>query len=290
MANPEGNVFYATDRDAPAGSEMRSRIGFIGAGRMAEAMIKGLIDEGVYTPDGISAAALSESTRDRMRETYGIRMHGRAAEAAAEADVIVLAVKPAQVRGLFEEEHLVLEPRHLLVSIVAGIDIRTLETYVPGSRVARVMPNHCCMVTACASGYAMGAGTTEDDAATVEGIFSPLGLSKRVEEDALDAVTGVSGSSPAFMYMMLDAIAEAGAGFGLAREDALQLAAQSMVGAGKMVLESGMTPEQLVDGVCSPGGTTIEGVKLLREKGFGQTVAEAVTASVRRSIEMKRVG
>ncbi len=253
-------------------------------------MIGGLIDSGVCSAEDIVAAAPSEGTRRRMHDAYGIRMHGRAAEAAEAADVVVLAVKPSQVRGLFEDEGLTLRPDQLLVSIVAGIGIGTLSGYVPGIRIVRVMPNHCCLVGECASGYAMGPGTTAADAAVVERILSPIGLAREVGEEELDAVTGVSGSSPAFMYMMLDGIADAGVRAGLDRDTALQLAAQSMIGAGRMALDSGMTPSQLVDGVCSPGGTTVEGVRLLEAAGFKGIVADAVDASIRRSVEMRREG
>jgi len=265
---------------------MTVKIGFIGAGRMADAMINGLIAKNIYDKNEIVACAPTAETRDRVSKKYGIGMYEKAEEISEIADILVLAIKPKHIPDLFETECLKLDKRHLLISIAAGVKIKTLESYVPDSRIVRVMPNHCCMVLEGASGYVRGTKTTDDDMIAVKEILSALGLAVEVKEHDLDAVTGVSGSSPAFMYMMIEAVADAGVLYGLPRTTATHLAAQSMLGAGKMALESGMTPEQLVDGVCSPGGTTIEGVKILEEQDFKSLVIQAVNASVKRSIEM----
>lgn len=267
-------------------SLMTVKIGFIGAGRMAGAMIKGLIVKNIYSKDEIVACAPTDTTRTRVAGEYGIKMYETAAEIAKEADILVLAVKPKHVPDLFEKEHLTLGPQHLLISIAAGVKIETLNSYVPDSRIVRVMPNHCCMVLEGASGYVKGTNATEKDMKTVNTILSALGLAVEVRECDLDAVTGVSGSSPAYIYMMIRAIADAGVLAGLTRKTSVELAAQSMIGAGKMILESGMTPEQLIDGVCSPGGTTIEGVNVLKNNDFESIVIDAVNASIKRSIEM----
>jgi len=250
---------------------------------MAEAMMRGLITEGVYTEGEIAACDPILEIRERVAKSLGVSVRVSAAEVAGMADVLVLAVKPGNVADLFTKEGLRLEPRHLLISIAAGIGIGTLESFVPDSRVVRVMPNHCCMVLDSASGYSRGTKATDDDMALVGEILSSMGLAFEVKEGDLDAVTGVSGSSPAFFYMFAEAVAEAGARNGLPKDVALELAAQSMVGAGRMMLESGMTPKELVDGVCSPGGTTIEGVKVLEDKGLNATVQEAVEAAIKKS-------
>jgi pyrroline-5-carboxylate reductase len=273
------NTIYLADK-------MTIKIGFIGAGRMAGAMIKGLIEKKVYNIDEIIACAPTEDTRNKISQSYGIDTYKNAAEVAKKADILILAIKPKQIPALFEEEHLKLGHNHLLISIAAGVKINTLNQYVPDSRIIRVMPNHCCMVLEGASGYVGGTNATEEDMHITNAIFSALGLAVEVRECDLDAVTGVSGSSPAFMYMMIRAISDSGVLSGLPRKAATELAAQSMIGAGRMILESGMTPEQLIDGVCSPGGTTIEGVKVLNDQGFESTVVEAVNSSIRRSIEM----
>ncbi|MDR3283048.1 MAG: pyrroline-5-carboxylate reductase [Candidatus Methanoplasma sp.] len=259
-------------------------IGFIGAGRMAEAMIKGLIARGVYSKDDVVACAPSEETRKRV-SSLGVGMYESAGEVAGLADILVLAVKPKHVQGLFESEGLKLKKSHLLISIAAGITIETLKSYVPDSRIVRVMPNHCCAVLEGAAGFARG-NATDDDIELVKRIFSATGLAVEVRERDMDAVTGVSGSSPAFVYMFLRAVVKAGTGAGLTEDVATKLAAQSLVGAGRMALETGMTPEALVDNVCSPGGTTIEGVKVLDAGGFEELVEKAVSASVERSKEM----
>ena len=265
---------------------MSAKIGFVGAGRMAGAMIRGLIEKGVYKPDEIVACAPSEESRRRVEAAFGVRTYVSASEVASEAGIIVLAVKPKQVPALFEEEGLKLCARHLVISIMAGIRNEVIHAYVPDARIIRVMPNHCCSVLEGASGYVRGPNASDADMAIAKKILSALGLAVEVGESDLDAVTGVSGSSPAFIYMMIRAITDAGVLNGLDRETASRLAAQSMIGAGKMVLESGKTPEELVDGVCSPGGTTIEGVKVLRDKDFENIVIDAVNASIKKSKTM----
>ncbi len=255
---------------------------------MAGAMIKGLLSKEVYSANEIIACAPSKETRCRMSELYGIKMYEKASDVAEKTDNLVLAIKPKQIPSLFENEKLQLNSEHLLISIAAGVKIETLNQYVPDARILRVMPNHCCMVLEGASGYVRGTNATDDDVALVKKIFSAFGTAVEVRECDLDAVTGVSGSSPAFMYMMIRAISDAGVLSGLPRKAANELAAQSMVGAGKMMLESGMTAEQLIDGVCSPGGTTIQGVNTLKEHDFESLVVDAVNASIRRSIEMSK--
>ncbi|MDR2845874.1 MAG: pyrroline-5-carboxylate reductase [Candidatus Methanoplasma sp.] len=264
---------------------MTVKIGFVGAGRMAEATIRGLIAKNVFSKDEIIACAPSETTRVRVSRDVGIKVYETAAEVVEKTNIIVLAVKPKQIQSLFVTEGLKLGAEHLLISIAAGITIDTLKTYVPDSRIVRVMPNHCCLVLEGAAGYARG-NATDRDIETVKKVFSAIGLAAEVREEDMDAVTGVSGSSPAFMYMFLRAVIKAGVDNGLTEEAAKELAAQSMIGAGKMALASGKGPEELVDNVCSPGGTTIEGVKVLNEGGLEALVYKAVEASIRRSEEM----
>ena len=265
---------------------MKAKIGFIGAGRMAGAMIEGLIAKEVYTPDEIVACAPSEATRNRMTQTCKIRMFEKATDLVDLADVLVLAVKPKHIASLFKDEGLVLGSRHLLISIAAGVKLKTLQGYAPETRIVRVMPNHCCMVLEGASGYVMGEKCTGSDQETVETVLTSFGLATEVRECDLDAVTGICGSSPAYLYMAAHALIEAGMKYGLTEEQATVLAAQSMIGAGKMVLESGMKTDALIDGVCSPGGTTIEGVKVLRDEHFEDIMIRCVDACVKRSIEM----
>ncbi|MCQ2084790.1 MAG: pyrroline-5-carboxylate reductase [archaeon] len=265
---------------------MSAKIGFIGAGRMAGAMIDGLIAKNVYTKDEIIACAPSEATRNKMTQKCGIRMYEKAVDMVDLADIIVIAIKPKYIGSLFKNEGVVLGKKHLVISIAAGVKLKTLQSYAPESRIVRVMPNHCCMVLEGAAGFVMGDGCTAEDKKNVETVLSAIGLAAEVREVDLDAVTGICGSSPAYLYMAAHALIEAGMKYGLTEEQATVLAAQSMIGAGKMVLESGMKTDALVDGVCSPGGTTIEGVKVLRDEHFEDAMIHCVDACVKRSIEM----
>lgn len=265
---------------------MKAKIGFIGAGRMAGAMIDGLIAKNVYSKDEIIACAPSESTRNKMTQKYGIRMYEKAVDMADLAEIIVLAIKPKYIASLFREEGVKLGADQLLISIAAGVKLKALGEYAPEARIVRVMPNHCCMVLEGGAGYVMGRGCTEADRKSVGTILSAIGLAVEVREEDLDAVTGICGSSPAYLYMAAHALIEAGMKYGLTEEQATVLAGQSLVGAGKMILQSGMKTDALVDGVCSPGGTTVEGVKVLRDEGFEDTMIHCVDACVKRSVEM----
>jgi len=266
---------------------MTTKIGFIGAGRMAGTMIAGLIRQMTYSPDEIVACAPSSSTRKKITEQTGIRMFKSASEIAGMTDTLVLAVGPKTVPDLFEKEELRLGGRHLLISIVAGVSIETLKSYVPDTRIIRVMPNHCCMVLEGASGYTVDNRCTDKDRKTAENIFKSLGRAVEVKETDMGAVTGVSGSSPAFMYMFLRALIDGAVLRGLPRGTATELAAQTMVGAGKMVLESGMSVDNLIDSVCSPGGATAEGVKVLEEKDMESILVDAVNATVKKAENKK---
>lgn len=270
----------------PSVPSMKAKIGFIGAGRMAGAMIDGLIAKNVYTKDEIIACAPSEATRNKMTQKCGIKMYEKAADMAPNAEILVLAIKPKYIGSLFKDEGVKVSKEQLVISIAAGVKLKTLQGFAPEARLVRVMPNHCCMVLEGGAGYVMGEGCTAEDKENVVKIMSAIGLAAEVRECDLDAVTGICGSSPAYLYMAAHALIEAGMKYGLTEEQATLLAAQSMIGAGKMILESGMKTDALVDGVCSPGGTTIEGVKVLREEHFEDAMIHCVDACVKRSIEM----
>lgn len=267
-------------------ADMTVRIGFIGAGKMAEALIGGLISKGVFGPEEISACAPSEATRNHVSSTYGVRVHPRASDVVEEASLIVLAVKPKQVPGLFEEEHLSIGAGKTVISIVAGLTIDALKSYVPDAKIVRVMPNHCCMVLEGAMGYSCGPSVDESEKAEIARILGAVGLAVEVDEGYMDAITGIAGSSPAFMYLVIDAMADAGVLNGLSRADSIRLAAQSMLGAAKMVLETGKHPDVLRDEVCSPGGTTIVGVRALEDLGLRSAMIAAVDDTIRKSREM----
>ena len=269
---------------SPMTSIMPSKIGFIGAGKMAEALIGGLIAKGVYTKAEIAACAPSESTRSRMASGYGIAVFEDAKSLCRESEIVVLAVKPKNVGEVFDEG-LDLKGK-ILVSIVAGLSVDRLKQYVPDAKIVRVMPNHCCMVLEGAMGYCCDTSLTSGDKELVAGILSAVGLAAEVKESDMDAITGIAGSSPAFMYQIIDAMADAGVLNGLSRADSIRLAAQSMLGAAKMVLETGKHPDVLRDEVCSPGGTTIEGVRAAEDLGLRSAMIAAVDAATEKSRRM----
>ena len=265
---------------------MTAKIGFIGAGKMATAMIEGLLSKGLYSKDEIIACSRNQATKDRVSKELGIEVTTDASKVFSSADVIVLAVKPNQIEGILTTNSAANSTKKLLISIAAGIKIGTLEKYVPDSRIIRVMPNVCCTVLESASSYTLGTKATEDDRQCVKRILEAIGIAFEVPESKIDAVTGLSGSSPAYMFMVIDALADGGVLMGLPRDVALKLAAQTMLGSAKTVLETGKHPEDLKDSVCSPGGTTIEGVKVLEDYGMRAAFISAVQASAEKSKEL----
>jgi pyrroline-5-carboxylate reductase len=215
-------------------------------------------------------------------------MYKTAAEVVDKTDLIVLAVKPKNVDALFNVEGVKIGKGKMLLSIVAGLTLDKMNSYVPEAKKIRVMPNHCCMVLEGAMGYTCDPTMKAADKKKIEKILSSVGLAVEVPESQMDAVTGIAGSSPAFLYMVIDAMADAGVLNGLSRDQAIKLAAQSMLGSAKMVLETGKHPDQLKDEVCSPGGTTIVGVKILEDLGMRSAMSNAVDGTIARSREMSQ--
>ena len=266
---------------------MTAKIGFIGAGKMAKAMIEGLLAKGLYTKDEIIASCRSESTRQIIGRELGIEVTTDSSIVFESTDLIILAVKPNQICKILAANSVANSTEKLLVSIAAGINISTIEKYVPDSRIIRVMPNVCCTVSESASSYTLGTKATVDDGKKVKEILEAVGVAFEVAEKDIDAVTGLSGSSPAYMFMVIDALADGGVLMGLPRDIAIRLAAQTMLGSAKTVLETGRHPDELKDSVCSPGGTTIEGVKILEDYNMRAAFISAVKASAEKS---KRMG
>jgi len=264
------------------------RIGFIGAGKMATAMMEGIIAKGLCSKDDVVACCRTESTKKRIEDTIGVECHLDARPVIERSDVIVIAVKPNQVKDVLLTNIEAITTKKLIISVAAGVTIGTLENYVPGCKIVRVMPNVCSTVLEGASSYTLGTNATEEDGAIVRSILDAIGMSFEISEDKIDAVTGLSGSSPAYMFMVIDALADGGVLMGLPRDLALRLAAQTMLGSAKTYLETGRHPDELKDSVCSPGGTTIEGVKVLEESNLRAALINAVKASAMRSKEMSR--
>jgi pyrroline-5-carboxylate reductase len=225
--------------------------------------------------------------RQAFHAETGLRTSEHNREVVASSDLLVLAVKPQVMGTLLPEIRPALGTRHLIVSIAAGISLRQLADSLGSERrLVRVMPNTPCLVGASASGYAPGEGATPEDVNLVDRLLNAVGRAFRLPEHLLDAVTGLSGSGPAFVYVMIEALSDGGVRMGLPREVATALAAQTVFGAAKMVLETGSHPAVLKDMVASPGGTTIAGLHALERAGLRSALMDAVEAATRRSVEL----
>ena len=263
------------------------RVGFLGAGRMASALARGWVAAGLTTAERVLAADPLSAAREAFTAGGPLRAVADNREVVAHADLLVLAVKPQSMKALMEEIRPHVTDRHLIVSIAAGVSLRQLaEGLRSRRRLIRVMPNTPCLVGASASAYTPGEAATADDAALVERLLRAVGVAFRVPEAMLDAVTGLSGSGPAFVYLVIEALSDGGVRVGLPREVAAALAAQTVLGAAKMVLETGAHPGALKDMVASPGGTTIAGLHALERGGVRGALMDAVEAAARRATEL----
>jgi len=262
-------------------------IAFIGAGAMGQALIKGLLQRGGYQPQQIVAADINSLLLEELRRETGIRTTPSNHRASHDASVVVLAIKPNVVPVVLEELGSILQPSQLLISIAAGIRIAQIESHLgEGVPVVRVMPNTPCLVGEGISCYSPGSHANDEHLKITADIFSSVGIALKVEEKLLDAVTGLSGSGPAFVYLFLEALSDAGVRMGLPRDVANKLAAQTVKGAAVMALESGKHFAALKDMVTSPGGTTIAGIHELESGAFRATVMNAVKAATERSLEL----
>ncbi len=266
---------------------IEKKIAFLGGGNMAEALIKGVIAAGTAKPDQILATDVSPDRREHLKKAYGIIIQKTNADAARVGDIIVLSVKPQVIEKVLAEIENVVDNNKLVISIAAGIAIARIEkTLRNGSRVVRVMPNTPALVLAGAAAIAGGKFATNGDMALAQDIFNSVGRAVVVEEKLMDAVTGLSGSGPAYVFMIIDALSDAGVKAGLPRQLALELAAQTVFGSAKMVLETKEHPGKLRDMVTSPGGTTIEGLHALEKGKLRATLMNAVEAATARSKEL----
>jgi pyrroline-5-carboxylate reductase len=266
------------------------RIGFMGAGRMATALARGLVDADIVPASAVVASDPSADARGSFETAVnGAQVAGDNATNVAQCDVVFLAVKPQQIDDALAALKPTIRPDAVVVSIAAGVPISRLSGGLkPRQRVIRVMPNTPCLIGQGASGYSLGEHATQDDGKLVATLLSAVGAAFEVKEERLDAVTGLSGSGPAFVYSMIEALTEGGVAAGLSAELAAELSVRTAAGAAAMVLETGETPGVLRDRVTSPGGTTLAGLGVLAERRFKEAVVEAVQAAARRSAELGR--
>jgi len=261
---------------------MNKIVAFIGAGNMAEALIRGLV---AAKTGQIIATDVRAERLEQLHRAYGIETSTDNTQAAAKADIIVLAVKPQQMSVILKE--LKVRSSQLVISIAAGVKTSRIEHELGGEpRVVRTMPNTPALVGAGAAAVCKGRFATEDDLATAETILKAVGIVVRVEEKDLDAVTALSGSGPAYIFYMAEAMIAAGVEAGLPADVAKRLAVQTVFGAGALLAASGESPEQLRNRVTSPGGTTQAALKVMTERGFAKIVADAIQVAARRSREL----
>ncbi len=267
---------------------IQEKIGFIGGGRMAEALSRSLIRSGLSDAGRILVSdVLPERCRLLSQET-GVKTTQNNKDVVAFADVLIFAVKPPLMNEILNDLKNSITQRHIVISIAAGIPVRFVESRLQaGVRVVRVMPNTPCLVGLSATAFALGQHATQADGQLVSTLFQSVGKVFQMEEKYLDAVTGLSGSGPAYVYLFIEALSDGGVKVGLPRDIATTLAAQTVLGAAKMVLETGQHPAQLKDAVTSPGGTTIEGISALEDGGLRAAVINAVVAA---TLKSKKLG
>lgn len=262
------------------------QLGFIGCGKMATALIEGVVASGAFAKNEIIVSDRYPAAVEAVTSKCGVLAATSNAEVAKQADVIVSCVKPADAAEALTVVKAA-DASKLVISIMAGVPIAKIQAICGNrARVVRVMPNTPALVHKGAAAYALGEGTTKADAEIVEKIFSAVGTIACVKEPLLDAVTGLSGSGPAYIYLMIEALSDSGVLMGLPRDLSQQLAAQTVAGAAEMVLKTGIHPALLKEQVTSPGGTTIAGIAALEQAGMRAALMGAVRAATERSQEL----
>lgn len=264
--------------------EENMKIGFIGLGNMAKAIIGGMLQNGMVQPSDIIGTARTEKTREAIREAYGITVRDTNAAVASEAQVLILAVKPQFFQAVIDEIRDTVPQETLIISIAAGKTMAWIEeAFHREIKLVRCMPNTPALVGAGCTGVCVNGRVSEEETDYSMKLMESFGRAHLVPERLMDAVGAVSGSSPAYVFLFIEAMADAAVAAGMPRAQAYEFAAQAVYGSAKLVLESGKHPGELKDMVCSPGGTTIQGVRVLEERGMRSAVFEALTATVEQS-------
>jgi pyrroline-5-carboxylate reductase len=263
------------------------RMAVIGAGKMGEALVRGLIDAGAIEAGRVIVTCGSAARARQLAETHGVRAADGNAEAVRDADIVVLAVKPQTVGPVLDEIGSSLRPTQLLVSVAASVSTRFIEARLGAPiPVLRAMPNTAALIKCAITGLSRGTHATDEHLESGRQIFSAVGRVVTVDEKHLDAITGLSASGLAFIYVVIESMAEGGVKMGLPRHLAIELAAQTVMGAGSMVLETGAHPALLKDNVTTPAGTTIDGLLQLEEGGLRVTLIKSVMQATQRAKEL----
>ena len=267
---------------------MDKKIGFIGCGNMGEAILKG-ITTSFDNSENIYIYTKTEKTQSRLQENYKINILKSSVEVARTSDIIFLAVKPNIFPTIMNEIKNVIDNSKIIISIAAGVTIDTLENGLgKNNKIIRTMPNTPASVGMGMTSFSPNKNITKDDLVMVQEILKSFGLAEEVDESLIHSVIGVSGSSPAYVFMFIESMADAAVKGGMPRDKAYKFAAQSIMGAAKMVLDTGIHPGVLKDMVCSPGGTTIEAVAELERTGFRNSIISAMTKCMNKSKEMSK--
>ncbi|ART75540.1 pyrroline-5-carboxylate reductase [Sutcliffiella horikoshii] len=267
---------------------LNKKIGFIGSGKMAEAIIGGLIKSELVPANQIFASAKTRETVEKIADKYAIQTTIQNREVAAKADMLILAVKPDLHKAVIEEIKDIVKSEAVIITIAAGITLDFLETTFGHSiKAVRVMPNTPSLVGEGMSAICSNDETNAQELQEVIRLFESFGKAEVLPEKLMDAVPAVSGSSPAYVYMFIEALADGAVQQGIARNQAYTMAAQAVLGAAKMVLETGKHPGELKDNVCTPGGATIEAVTTLEKHGFRSAVVSAMEACTEKSKRLK---
>ena len=267
--------------------KLSQTIGFLGTGNMAEALIKGLTVAGVVDPTQIHGSDPRRERCDEMHARYGIHATVHNEDVVRHAEIVVLSVKPQILPKVLDEVAPHLKPQALIISIAAGMPIAAIERRLPpGMRVVRTMPNTPALVGAGATAIAAGQHAKDDDVEATRRIFDAVGMTVVLDETQLDAVTGLSGSGPAYVFLIIEALSDAGVKMGLSRYNAQALAAQTVLGSAKLLIETHEHPGRLKDMVTSPGGTAIAGLHTLEAGGLRTTLINAVEVATNRSREL----
>jgi len=262
-------------------------VGFIGAGNMAEAMIKGLLAAGVVAPEKVAGSDPRRERADELKARFGIHTTTHNEDVMRRAEVVVLSVKPQILVKVCDEIRPWLKPHATVISIAAGVPLSVIEAHLPdGARVVRAMPNTPALVGSGATALAAGTHAGEEDLQIAQRIFDSIGTTVTLDEGQLDAVTGLSGSGPAYVFLIIEALADAGVKMGLSRYTSQALAAQTVLGSARLLIETGEHPGRLKDMVTSPGGTAIAGLHTLEAGGLRTTLINAVEAATHRSREL----
>lgn len=269
-------------------NQKNMKIGFIGLGNMATAIIGGILKKGLASPAEICGADKYEAACEKAKKSFGIETYTDNCEIVKQADLLVLAVKPVFFPEVMEEIREMLRPETVVTSIAAGKTIAYIEEGLqnPAAKIVRCMPNTPALVGEGCTGVCANKNVTKEELQMVLTLMNSFGVAEVVPESLMDTVVGVSGSSPAYVFMFIEAMADAAVAEGMPRKQAYHFAAQAVLGSAKMVLETGMHPGELKDMVCSPGGTTIQAVKVLEEKGMRAAVMDAMEACIEKSKQL----